>query len=128
MNNVDLYALALRAGCTPVWRNSAWHCTCFDHLHAKDLHSTHVTKESLQRKRNTSPYASQNPAKIVGECAACGHLYDVCRHGFKCDTCGHEGVSGARYENTAAATDMDPKTAMDVTILEAMYQLQDTRS
>ena len=37
-----------------------------------------------------------NPSKIVGECSACGHLYDICRNGLCCDVCGGMGVRWAR--------------------------------
>ena len=70
-----------------------------------------------------------DPSKIVGECAACGHLYDVCRHGFKCDACGHIGVSGARYaDTTSPVVELNPEAAKDVAWLEALGKLEDTRS
>jgi hypothetical protein len=45
----------------------------------------------------------EHQAKIVGECARCGHLYDICRNGFVCNACGNTGnPRGARFEDTNA--------------------------
>jgi hypothetical protein len=39
-----------------------------------------------------------NPARIVGECYQCGHLYNICSNGFVCDACGYTGQPrGARF-------------------------------
>jgi ribosomal protein S14 len=138
MNNVDLCALAISSGCKPVWADGilgkGWHCGCEDGLHCADSHCSAITVQSLQRKRHVR---AENPVKIVGECAKCGHLFDICRNGFRCDACNHIGVKGARYADTSAypgrlctptPVQMEPKQAKDVALLESWYTLEDTRS
>jgi len=146
MNNVDLCKLALNSGCNPVWADGIlgkrWHCGCEDRLHCMDVQCSAITVQSLQRKRHVrAEYPPEGGlklgTKIVGECAKCGHLFDICRNGFKCDACNHTGVKGARYADTSAypgrlcsptSTQMEPKQAEDVALLESWYTLEDTRS
>jgi hypothetical protein len=39
-----------------------------------------------------------NPDNIVGECSACGHLFNIGIHGLRCDACGGHGIRNARLE------------------------------
>ena len=65
-----------------------------------------------------------NPSKIIGECSKCGHLFDICRYGLCCDTCGCIGVRGARMADTQGPViDLDPDTAREVLWLEKLYSL-----
>ena len=69
-----------------------------------------------------------NPSKIVGECFACRHLYDVC-NGFVCDECGYAGPPrGARWATTEGPViDLDPEAMRDIVWLEKLYALEDNR-
>lgn len=65
-----------------------------------------------------------NPAKIIGECNNCGHLYDICRNGLYCDSCGATAIRGARWADTESpVVDLDPDTTRDVIWLEKLYDL-----
>ena len=113
-----------------MWADSVlgkrWHCGCEDGLHYMDSQCSVITPASLQRKRHVRP---ENPAKIVGECAKCGHLFDICRNGFRCDACDHVGVRGARYADTESpVVELEPKAAKDVALLETWFKLEDQRS
>ena len=71
-----------------------------------------------------------NPAKIVGECRACHHLFDVLRNGLRCDACGSEGVRNARWADVESPViDLDPGATKEITWLEKLYALpsKDTR-
>lgn len=70
-----------------------------------------------------------NPSKIVGECFACRHLYDVCRNGFVCDECGYVGSPrGARWADTEGPViDLYPEATRDIVWLEKLYALEDNR-
>lgn len=39
-----------------------------------------------------------NPDNIIGECSACGHLFNIGIHGLRCDACGGHGIRNARLE------------------------------
>ena len=130
MNNVDLCTLALNSGCKPVWADGIlgrrWHCGCEDGLHCMNVQCSVITPATLQRKRHVRP---ENPVKIVVECAKCGHLFDICRNGFRCDACDHVGVRGARYADTeSTVVELEPKAAKDVALLETWFKLEDQRS
>ena len=138
MNNVDLCTLALNSGCKPVWADGIlgkrWHCGCEDGLHGMNVQCSVITPATLQRKRHArSEYPPEGGlklgTKIVGECAKCGHLFDICRNGFRCDACDHVGMRGARYADTeSSVVKLEPKAAKDVALLETWFKLEDQRS
>ena len=66
-----------------------------------------------------------NPGRIIGECSACHHLYDICRNGLCCDLCGCIGVRGARMADTQGPViDLDPDSTREVLWLEKLYALE----
>lgn len=88
----------------------------------------HLVDAEIKRICDQQAY-EQNPAKIIGECKHCGHLFDVCRNGLCCDLCGETGVRGARWaDTTSVVVGLDPDTTRDVVWLEKLYSLSSAGS